>query len=277
MKFTEIIKDAFLFPSKNIGRFAIYLLLVVLMVAFALGGILTYLLGIFDGQNYLLGGMYLIISMLIGFLVAGYHIRIIKSGIERDEEVPVFELFENFMTGFDNILVLLAYYLIPAILVVLIAFDTKLFDYAAALCQEFVLQIVNVLIMGSSPDLAVNALTPIVNNLMGSISITIIAGLILFAIFTLFQFIGESRLAKTGSLKEALNILESMKDIKRIGVGRTILLLILVLLIMAIIDTILISVLTYYPFLLLVFMTIITPYWALVTRRALGLLYSNIT
>lgn len=277
MKFTGIIKDAFLFPSKNIGRYAIYLLLSVLMVSFALGGILTYLLGLFDATNYLLGGMYLIIAMIIGFIIAGYHIKIIRSGIELEMEVPVFKLYEDFMTGFDNVLVLFAYYIIPAITVVFIAFDTKLFEYIGALVQETAMQIFNVLFMGNSADLAVKALTPIVNNIVGSLLTTLIAGLILFAIFTILQYIGEARLARTGSLKEALNIFETLKDIKRIGIVRTILLIILVVALMLIIDTILISVLTYYPFLLLVFITVITPYWALVTRRAIGLLYSDIT
>ena len=51
MKITEIIKDAFLFPSKNTGRYAIYLLLSVLIVLFALGGVLTNALGIIDGEK----------------------------------------------------------------------------------------------------------------------------------------------------------------------------------------------------------------------------------
>ena len=59
MKITEIIKDAFLFPSKNSGRYSIYLLLSVLISLFAFGGVLTYALGIIDAQNYLIGGLYL--------------------------------------------------------------------------------------------------------------------------------------------------------------------------------------------------------------------------
>ena len=78
MKMTGIIKDALLFPSKNTGRFGIYLLLSVLMVGFAIGGFFTNALGVIDGENYLLGGMYLIISLMIGFLIAGYHIKVIK-------------------------------------------------------------------------------------------------------------------------------------------------------------------------------------------------------
>ena len=52
MNMTEIIKDAFLFPSKNPGRFAIYLILSVLLVGFTLGGAFTYAFGFIDADNF---------------------------------------------------------------------------------------------------------------------------------------------------------------------------------------------------------------------------------
>ena len=87
----------------------------------------------------------------------------------------------------------------------------------------------------------------------------------------------EARLANTGSLKEALNIFEAIKDITRIGVGRVILLILFLFLVIAVIDIIFIAVLSYFPFLLSVIYIVITPYLALFTQRALGLLYSEIT
>ena len=159
MNITGIIKDAFLFPSKNTGRFAIYLLLSILMIGFVIGGCLTYAIGLFDSENYLTGGIYLIIAMLIGFIISGYHIKVIKSGTELDEEVPVFELFEDFMTGFDNVVVSIAYFIIPALIVLVVEFDANLFSNAIAVGQEFVLQIFNVYIMGSSTDIALTAIS----------------------------------------------------------------------------------------------------------------------
>ena len=276
MNLTGIIKDAFLFPSKNTGRFAIYLLLSILMVGFAFGGILTYGLGLFDAENYLTGGIYIIISMIIACLISGYHIKVVKSGIELDEEIPVFELFEDFMTGFNNVLVIIGYFIIPAVIVLLVAFDTNLFGNAISIVQEFVKQIFNVYIMGNSADLAVNAISITVENFVSSLAITITVGLILFVIFTILESIGEARLANTGSVREALNIFESIKDIKRIGVGRTILLILLIIIIISIVEIILLTFLKYYPFLLSIIYIIITPYLALVTQRSVGLLYSDI-
>ena len=277
MKMTGIIKDALLFPSKNTGRFAIYLLLSVLMTGFAIGGVFTNALGLFDGENYLLGGIYIIISIMIGFLIAGYHIKVIKSGIDHDDEVPVFELYKDFMTGFDNTVVSLVYFIIPALIVLLVALDTNLFANAIAVVHEVVYQTFNVYIMGTSTALAATAITYTFEKFVGSLAMTVTAAIIIFAIFFVIQNMAEARLANTGSLKEALNIFEAIKDIARIGVGRVILLILVLFLVIAIIDIIFIAVLSYFPFLLAVIYIVITPYLALFTQRALGLLYSEIT
>ena len=276
MNITGIIKDAFLFPSKNTGRFAMYLLLSVLMIGFIIGGILTYAFGFINAEDYLIGGIYLIIAMLIGFIISGYHIKLIKSGIELDEEVPTFELFENFMTGFDNVVVSLFYFIIPALIVLVIGADTNIFGNAIAIGEELVRQIFIVYIMGNSTDIAVNALSHTIDNFMNSLTITLTAALILFIIFSIIQSAAEARLANTGSLKEALNIFEALKDIKRIGVVKVIILVLLVFVIMAIIEIIFISLFQYYPFLLSIIYIILTPYMALVTQRTIGLTYSEI-
>ena len=276
MKTTEIIKDAFLFPSKNTGRFAIYLLLSVLMVGFALGGVFTYAFGFIDAENYLAGGIYLIIAMLIGLIITGYHIQVIKSGIEHDDNVPVFELYENFMTGFDNFIVSIIYFIIPTLIVMLVGLDTNLFGNAIAVVKEFVLQIFNVYIMGNPIDTAINAISLALINLLNSLAIIITVALILFVIFSILQLMAEARLANTGSIREALNIFEAAKDITRIGLGKAILLLLAVVLIIAVIEIILLIALSYFPFLLSIIYIIMTPYLVLVTQRALGLLYSDI-
>ena len=277
MKMTEIIKDAFLFPTKHSGRYAIYLLLTSLAVLFTFGGILTYAFGIINSVNYLTGGIYVIIALLIACIIAGYHINVIKSGINLEDKVPVFKLYEDFMTGFDNLVVLLFYFLIPAIIVILVGYDTKLFANIIAVGQEIILQIFNVYIMGESVNIAVNAISHALNNFLGSLVITITAAFFLFIIFSFLQSLGEARLANTGSLKEALNIFESAKDIKKIGIFKVILSLALVSVIIGGIELVITIIFNHNPFLESTFIILITPYFVLVTKRAIGLLYSNIT
>ena len=276
MNITEIIKDAFLFPSKNIRIFGIYLLLSILMMGFTFIGTLKYELGLFDPESYLFGGIYLIIAMLIGFIIAGYHIKVIKSGIEVDDDVPVFEWYENFMTGFDNVLVSIFYNIIPALIFILVAFDTHLFDNAIAILVELFSQIYNVFFMGASASIAIDVISNTILNFITSLAITTTTALILFVIFSILQTIAEARLANTDSLMEALNIYESAKDIIRIGAGKVILVIILLVVIIAIIETILITISSYLPLLLLILYIILTPYLVLFTKRAVGLLYSDI-
>ena len=276
MKMTEIIKDAFQFPSRHTGRYAIYLLLSVLIVLFAFGGLLTYAFGILDSENYLTGGMYFLIALIIGILIEGYHLKVIKSGINREDNLPSFELFNDFMTGFDNFVVLLAYYLIPAIIVLLVAFDTNLFVKAIDVGREFLLQLFNVYIMGDSVNTAVDALSIVLSNFLGSLVVTITVALVLFVIFSFLRGMGEARLAATGSLKEALNIFESAKDLKRIGIARVVIVIALVLVIIIGIELILSLILGNYSFILSTFSIVITPYFVLVLQSALGLLYSDI-
>lgn len=276
MKMTEIIKDSFLFPSKNSGRYAIYLLLTSLMVLFAIGGIITCAFGILYAENYLTGGMYLIISMLIAFIIAGYHIKVLKSGIDLDDNVPSFKLYEDFMTGFDNFVVLIFYFLIPALIVVLVGLDTNIFVKSIDVVRELLLQTFNVYIMGSPVDIAVSTISFTLNNFVNSLATTLTVALVLFVIFSFIQSIAEARLANTGSLKEALNIFETLKDIKRIGIFRVILVIVLIEVIIIGIEFILAIILNSFPFLLTTFCIIITPYFILVTQRAIGLLYSDI-
>ena len=274
MNVTEIIKDAFLFPSKNTGKFAIYLLLSVFMVWFVFVGVFTYASGLINAKNYLTGGMCLIISLLIGFIIVGYNIKVIKSGIELDDNVPAFELYEDFMTGFNNFVVLIFYFIIPALIVILIGLDTNIFGNAMAIKQELFLQAFNVY-MGNPIDITLNTISSVLAPFVSSLATTISFLLILFVIFSILRLMAEARLANTGSLRESLNIFEAAKDIGRIGVGKVILLILLFVVIIAIIQIIL-MVIFVHPFLIPIIYILITPYLVLVAKRALGLLYSDI-
>lgn len=276
MKLVGIIKDAFRFPSKNIGGFAIYLLLSALMAVFVSGGILTYLLGLFDAQNYLKGGMYVILALIMGCILSGYQIKVIRSGINHEDKVPVFKLYEDFMTGFDSNLILMFYAIIAGLIVLLVAFDTNLFGNAVSILKETLMQIFNVFIMGDSANLAVNAISHTISIFVGSLAITITAAMILTVIFSIIESIAQARLANTGSLREALSIIETIKDIRKIGIIKVILLILLIIIIVTLIEFILVALLSYAPFLLSVIYIIITPYIMLVTLRAIGLLYSEV-
>ena len=276
MNITEIIKDAFLFPSKNMERFAVYLVLSVLMTVFILGGTLVYPWGFFNVDNYAIGGIYLVIALVIGFFISGYHLKVIKSGIELDDEVPVFELGENFLGGFEITIISVFYFIIQAFIIAVSVLATNVFGNAIAIVQQIRLQIFNVFFMVNSADIAVDAISNAVFNFIISLAITIAVALIVFLIFSILQSASQARLANTDSLKDALNIFETLKDIKRIGIVKVLLLVLLVLVIIAVMGIIFISLFSYFPLLLSVIYIILVPYIALAIQRLIGLAYSDI-
>lgn len=276
MNITEIIKDAFLFPSKNMERFAVYLVLSVLMTVFILGGTLVYPWGFFNVDNYAIGGIYLVIALVIGFFISGYHLKVIKSGIELDDEVPVFELGENFLGGFEITIISVFYFIIQAFIVAVAALATNVFGNAIATVQEIRLQIFNVFFMVNSADIAVDAISNAVFNFIISLAITIAVALIVFLIFSILQSASQARLANTDSLKDALDIFEALKDIKRIGIVKVLLLVLLVLVIIAVMATIFIILFNYLPLVVSVIYILLVPYIALAIQRLIGLAYSDI-
>lgn len=276
MNITEIIKDAFLFPSKNMERFAVYLVLSVLMTVFILGGTLVYPWGFFNVDNYAIGGIYLVIALVIGFFISGYHLKVIKSGIELDDEVPVFELGENFLGGFEITIISVFYFIIQAFIIAVTTLATNVFGNAIATVQEIRLQIFNVFFMVNSADIAVDAISNAVFNFIISLAITIAVALIVFLIFSILQSASQARLANTDSLKDALDIFEALKDIKRIGIVKVLLLVLLVLVIIAVMATIFIILFNYLPLAVSVIYILLVPYIALAIQRLIGLAYSDI-
>ena len=274
MDVMDIIKDSFVFPSKNIKLLLIFELLSIVAGAFSVIGTIIYVLGFISPEYFMWGGIAVIISMLIGWVLSGYLISVIKSGIELDDDVPEFEWWNNFNNGFNYFMVSIVYYIIPAFIVVVVGYLTNIFGNVLAVAQEVIAQGMNIF-MGTTTVFVSEAMAQAMVNLAVSLAITATIAVILFVIFSFLQTIAGARLANTGSLTEALNIFESAKDIRRIGVGKVIILILLVIIIIAVIEAILSAIYSYIP-ILSILSIIITPYLMFFAQRAVGLLYSDI-
>ena len=274
MDVMDIIKDSFVFPSKNIKLLLIFELLSIVAGAFSVIGTIIYVLGFISPEYFMWGGIAVIISMLIGWVLSGYLISVIKSGIELDDDVPEFEWWNNFNNGFNYFIVSIVYYIIPAFIVVVVGYLTNIFGNVLAVAQEVIAQGMNIF-MGTTTVFVSEAMAQAMVNLAVSLAITATIAVILFVIFSFLQTIAGARLANTGSLTEALNIFESAKDIRRIGVGKVIILILLVIIIIAVIEAILSAIYSYIP-ILSILSIIITPYLMFFAQRAVGLLYSDI-
>ena len=274
MDVMEIIKDAFVFPSKNIKVLLIYVLLSIVAGAFSFLGTVVYVVGFIVPECFMWGGLAVVVSMLIGWILSGYLISVIKSGIDLDDEVPEFKWWENFNTGFNDFIVKIVYYIIPAFITVVAGYLTNVLGNLFTVFQQMVLQVHSVY-KGSSAVLLSDALAQAIVNLAISLAITVTVAIIVFVIFSFIQTMAEARLANTGSLSEALNVFESAKDIKRIGVFKVIILIILIIVIVAVVEMILSAVFSFIP-ILSILSIIVSPYLVFFTQRAIGLLYSDI-
>jgi len=273
MNITDIIKNALVFPSKNLETLSIYAILTILSWAFLFEGVVKTILGIFDIGNIIIGVICIIISFLIGLITRRISIQCIKSGIDLEEKMPDFNWWESFGTGLKKVVITIYYFIVPALIVVVIALIVNIFGNILNVGETIISQIPY--IITGNPTFIANAIDSSIFTLFVSIAITIAAALIVFLIFSFFQAMGEARLAHTGNLKDALNIYGAIKDITMIGVGKLIALTVLIFVIVTCIEAVLTFVFNHF-IVLSVLNIVIVPYTALFAQRALGLLYADI-
>ncbi|MBQ9160968.1 MAG: DUF4013 domain-containing protein [Methanobrevibacter sp.] len=272
MDITEIIKRAIVFPSKNLEILSIYAILSVLGGAFAVQGVITFLFGIMDIANFVIGATYIAIAIIIGIITRRISLQCVKSGIELQEKIPDFKWWGNWGLGLKKIVITIFYFIVPALIVVFIGLITNVYGNLINIAQAITLDVYPIL-MGNIT--AADAITQASFPLFISLAFTLIAGLLIFLVFTFFQVIAEARLAHTNSLIKSLNFISAAKDLRMIGVGKVILLSILILVIVSFIEIILTFVFDHLV-ILSILNIVITPYIALFGQSAMGFLYSDI-
>ena len=116
MEIGEILSDALRYPLQNVKALVLYLILgIILGIALA-----STVAGISVGslaENPLvamgMGTIGLIITLLIGFLINGYQLDIIRYGIERSSGAPEIEFVGQFLNGVKVFVVDIVYFIIP--------------------------------------------------------------------------------------------------------------------------------------------------------------------
>lgn len=277
MEIMDIIKEAFIFPSNNLEKLAIYIVLTFVLGLIVAGGVITTVAGVNNSSVYLiLAAILFIISIIVALIISGYQLAILKSGIDLDDEAPSFDWKNDLITGIKLIIVNIVYMIIPAIIVGIVALITNLPGNMVKASQEVAANSANVTaIANSTAPVVANISDATAAAFASSFAITAIVGLILVVIFAFFLTMGQSRLANTGSLGEALNIPEAARDISRIGVGKVIAVVLLIIVVIGVIQAVLGYVYGQVPQLSLLSI-IVTPYLAFFSQRAYGLLYSDI-
>ena len=275
METMEIIKEAMKYPSNDLAKLAVYIALAIVAALLASFGFVFLSIGLASNSLWIFMGIILMAAgLVVGFIIMGYQVSVIRSGIEHDEKAPEFNWKANLITGIKYLVLTIVYFIIPAIIVLIVAWATNLFGMAYAMMAN---------IMAASMAAPANT-TILIGDvvpqslLVGfgtALMINGLIALILFLIFAFLQTMGQSRLAKTDDLRQSLNIPEAFRDIGRIGYGKVFAVVILIFVIIMVINLILIG-LSNAVNGIAILSIVVTPYLMFFASRATGLLYSDI-
>lgn len=278
MDITQIIKEAFIFPSNDWGKFILYIVFLVVAGFLLAAGFALSVVGLMNHNNILLIllGIILVIGYLIvSFMLMGYLIDITKSGIDGAESAPEFSWKENLITGLKYLVVNIVYYIIPAIIIYITGVVTNLFG-ASMKAYNLMFEASKNAPAGTSVNFYNVVPHSLVTQIGTAFIITVVVAVVLLIIFSFFETMAESRLANTGSLGEAVNIVEVFKDIGKIGWGKVIAVIVLVIVIMAVINAVINSLSNNISSLFRILSLVVAPYLLFFRSRAIGLLYSDI-
>ena len=276
MDLTKSVKEAFVFPSENLKQLAIYICFSIVVSFIGIGSLFSMITSAYTGTLGVMGTILLIIGILAGLIPLGYQISLVKSGIDGDENAPEFSLKENLIVGIKDLIVKIVYFIIPALITAIVGIISGV---PQNLTKVITSSVESSTVSSLSTNMSVNGTTTvapaITGQLIGSITVTVVVGLILFIIFDILAMIADARLANTDSLGSALNIVETFKDIGKIGYGNVIATVVLVFLIILIIQTVLSGLSFVIPF-IGILSIIVTPYLLFFAKRIIGVLYSEI-
>ena len=266
MNLREIISDAIKYPISDIRKFLIFCVLIILMS-------LSSILPSYGINNDTLSIILSLVTLIVSFIVLGYSVDVIKGGTEGDETLPDFDYVKQFVMGIKAMILDIIYFIIPAVIVIIVASATGLFSSFTKIIYASVEAVANntsnvTMIMAAIPKSTMNTFT-------NSLTITVIVAIILFIIFSLMSFTGLVRFAKSGSGIEGLRFRKILGDMSKIGLVKIIVTLI-VIYIIALLLTVVIGLIGLSPY-IGVFIGIFVgiPFITLFFYRAIGLLYAD--
>ena len=266
MNLREIITDAIKYPISDTRKFLIFCALIILMN-------LSTILPSYGFKDSTLSIILSLVTLIVSFIVLGYLVDVIKGGTEGDETLPDFDYVKQFIIGIKALILDIIYFIIPIVIVIIVASASGLFSSFTEIVYSSVDAIANnatnlTMITAAIPQSAMNTFT-------NSLTITLIVAIILFIIFSLMSFTGLVRFEKSGSGIEGLRFRKILNDMKNIGFIKIIVTLI-VIYIIAFALLIVITLIGLIPY-IGVFISLIigVPFLLLYLYRAIGLLYAD--
>ena len=266
MNLRDIITDAIKYPISDPQKFLIFCVLIILMS-------LSTVIPSYGVKNSTLDIILTLVTLIVSFVVLGYSVDVIKGGIEGENVLPDFDFVKQFVMGIKALILEIIYFIIPAVIVLIVASATGLFTSFT----EIVYGSIDAIGHGASNYTMIMAAIPqsTVNTFANALTVTIIIAVILFIIFSLMSFTGLVRFAKSGSGIEGLRFREIFKDMSKIGFGKIIVTLIVIYLI-AFALSLVIGLIGLIPYIgVFIGMFLGVPFILLFLYRAVGLLYAD--
>ena len=266
MNLREIITDAIKYPISDTRKFLIFCALCILM---SLSTILPSY-GLKDGTLSIILSL---VTLIVSFVVLGYSVEVVKFGAEREDTLPDFDYVKQFIIGIKALILDIIYFIIPAVIVIIVASATGLFSSFTNLIYASINAMANetnnlTAVMAAIPQSTITSFT-------NALIITLIVGIILFIIFSLMSFTGLVRFAKSESGIEGLRFRKILEDMAKIGIGKIIVTLI-VIYIIALLMVCVIGLIGLIPYIgVFIGIFIGVPFVLLFLFRAIGLLYAE--
>lgn len=142
MELGEILSDALVYPFQNIKALVIYVILGIILGIAISGTVVGIAAGTASKNIFALVGSGIIgifISLVIGFVITGYQLDIIKYGIERSAAAPGIDFVRQFVNGVKYFVVNIVYMIIPIIIGAILA---VIFQHWLSSIISFILAIV---------------------------------------------------------------------------------------------------------------------------------------
>ncbi len=201
-------------------------------------------LGEILGPSHFIVIIAFIIAVLFSFVMAGYSVNVTKRGIDNSNEIPSYDFKNNLIDGLKLFVVFLVYFIIPTIitLALLIVFG----------------------LIGAG-----------FRQILGSLGIWAVLAAIIFIIFGIFGVIAHARYALSRSITDAISIGDVVEDVKRIGILK-IILFVIVESILLIVYALIMGVVTVVPTIgTLIADVILGGFIMLFVNYGVGLLYAE--
>ena len=266
MNLREIIMDAIKFPISDTRKFLIFCALIIIMS-------LSTVLPSYGVKDNTLSLILTLVTLIVAIIVLGYCVEVIKSGTDGDDTLPDFDYVKHFVNGIKALILDIIYFIIPAIITIIVASATGLFTSFTKIVYisiDAMSKNANNLttIMAAVPKTTMNTFT-------NALTITLIVAIILFIIFSLMSFTGLVRFAKTGSGTEGLRFRQILRDMSKVGLIKIIVTLIVIYIIAFVLSLIigLIGLIPYIGVFIGIFVGV--PFMLLFLYRAIGLLYAD--